>query len=158
MFWYVSHVHQHISMHKPDRAQRGRSKVLVVVDAFRDSQKSIDHAFTARSNLATREDVDQLTSIPGKTGLVTASCSTTLCTNNHCLAALDLINRAHPTNRQKTMPKLDNRGIIAVGTIGFYIPPVILTLFLLIRYALRRDAGWLWLFIFSLCTWINLHP
>ena len=95
---------------------------------------------------------------PGKTGLFTASCSTSLCTNNHCLAVLDLINRTHPTNRQKTMPKLDNRGIIAAATIGFYIPPAILTLFLLIRYALRRDAGWLWLFIFSLCMWINLHP
>ncbi|KAF5355731.1 hypothetical protein D9756_004029 [Leucocoprinus leucothites] len=48
------------------------------------------------------------------------------------------------------MPKLDNRGIIAAATIGFYLPPAILTLLLLIRYALRRDAGWLWLFIFSL--------
>jgi len=96
-------------------------------------------------------NLDCITSIPGKTGLFTASCSTSVCTNNHCLAALDLLNRTHPTNRQKTMPKLDNRGIIAAATIGFYIPPAILTLFLLIRYALRRDAGWLWLFIFSLC-------
>lgn len=56
------------------------------------------------------------------------------------------------------MPKLDNRGIIAAATIGFYIPPAILTLFLLIRYALRRDAGWLWLFIFSLCTLIKTLP
>ena len=58
-------------------------------------------------------------------------------------------------NRQQIMPKLDNRGIIAAATIGFYLPPTILTLFLLIRYALRRDAGWLWLFIFSLCMWMN---
>ncbi|KAJ3575921.1 hypothetical protein NP233_g797 [Leucocoprinus birnbaumii] len=48
------------------------------------------------------------------------------------------------------MPKLDNRGIIAAATIAFYVPPAILTLLLLIRYALRRDAGWLWVFIFSL--------
>lgn len=50
------------------------------------------------------------------------------------------------------MPKLDNRGIIAAATIGFYLPPAVLTLLLLIRYTLRRDAGWLWLFIFSLGT------
>lgn len=53
------------------------------------------------------------------------------------------------------MPKLDSRGIIAAATIGFYLPPTILTLFLLVRYALRRDAGWLWLFIFPLCMWMN---
>ncbi|XP_006454590.1 hypothetical protein AGABI2DRAFT_182557 [Agaricus bisporus var. bisporus H97] len=48
------------------------------------------------------------------------------------------------------MPKLGNRGIIAIATIGFYAPVAILTLVLLVRYALRRDAGWLFLFIFSL--------
>lgn len=50
------------------------------------------------------------------------------------------------------MPTLDNRGIIAAATIGFYAPVAILTLLLLFRYALRRDAGWLFLFIFSLGT------
>ncbi|KAF9454997.1 hypothetical protein P691DRAFT_691235 [Macrolepiota fuliginosa MF-IS2] len=48
------------------------------------------------------------------------------------------------------MPKLDQRGIIAAATIGCYAPVAILTLLLLLRYALRRDAGWLFLFIFSL--------
>lgn len=48
------------------------------------------------------------------------------------------------------MPKLDQRGIIAAATIGFYAPVAVLTLLLLFRYALRRDAGWLFLFIFSL--------
>lgn len=48
------------------------------------------------------------------------------------------------------MPKLDQRGIIAAATIGFYAPVAVLTLLLLYRYALRRDAGWLFLLIFSL--------
>jgi hypothetical protein len=48
------------------------------------------------------------------------------------------------------MSKLDNRGIIAAAMIGFYAPVAILTLVLLVRYTLRRDAGWLFLFIFSL--------
>jgi hypothetical protein len=48
------------------------------------------------------------------------------------------------------MAKLENRGIIAVAMIGFYAPVAILTLVLLFRYALRRDAGWFFLFVFSL--------
>lgn len=48
------------------------------------------------------------------------------------------------------MPRLDQRGIIAAVTIGCYAPVAALTLLLLFRYALRRDAGWLFLFIFSL--------
>lgn len=55
------------------------------------------------------------------------------------------------------MPNLDNRGIIAAATIGFYLPPAALTLLLITRYALRRDAGWLWLFIFSLRTCFDLN-
>ena len=113
-------------MHKLDRAQRGRSKVLVVAGAFRDLITLLQQDLISQHVLI---NLDCITSIPGKPGLFTASCSTSVCTNNHCLAALDLLNRTHPTNRQKTMPKLDNRGIIAAATIGFYIPPAILTYF-----------------------------
>ncbi|KAJ7102315.1 hypothetical protein B0H15DRAFT_814116 [Mycena belliarum] len=47
------------------------------------------------------------------------------------------------------MPKLDTRGIIAAAQLGAYFPIAALSLFLVIRYALRRDAGWLFTFIFS---------
>ncbi|PFH54748.1 hypothetical protein AMATHDRAFT_134274 [Amanita thiersii Skay4041] len=48
------------------------------------------------------------------------------------------------------MPSLDSRGIIAVVQVAFYVPVTIITGILVFRYALRRDAGWLFLFIFSL--------
>jgi len=48
------------------------------------------------------------------------------------------------------MPILDTRGKLAAAQIGFYVPVAALTLLLVIRYALRRDAGWLFLFIFSI--------
>jgi len=48
------------------------------------------------------------------------------------------------------MATLDTRGKIAAAEIGFYAPPALLCGYLVFRYALRRDAGWLFLFIFSL--------
>jgi hypothetical protein len=45
---------------------------------------------------------------------------------------------------------LDTRGIISAAQLGAYVPIAGVSLFLVIRYALRRDAGWLFLFIFSL--------
>ncbi|KAJ6574734.1 hypothetical protein B0H19DRAFT_1125513 [Mycena capillaripes] len=48
------------------------------------------------------------------------------------------------------MPSLDTRGIIAAAQLGGYVPIAALSLYLVIRYALRRDAGWLFMFIFSL--------
>ncbi|KAJ7919048.1 hypothetical protein B0H13DRAFT_2230951 [Mycena leptocephala] len=47
------------------------------------------------------------------------------------------------------MPSLDTRGIIAAAQLGGYVPIAALSLYLTIRYALRRDAGWLFMFIFS---------
>ncbi|KAF7339979.1 Dienelactone hydrolase family protein [Mycena venus] len=48
------------------------------------------------------------------------------------------------------MPTLDTRGIIAAAQLGGYVPIAAISLYLVIRYALRRDAGWLFMFIFSL--------
>lgn len=48
------------------------------------------------------------------------------------------------------MPKLDTRGILAAAEIAFYAPLAALTLILIFRYAFRRDAGWFFLFIFSI--------
>ncbi|KAF8912948.1 hypothetical protein CPB84DRAFT_490748 [Gymnopilus junonius] len=48
------------------------------------------------------------------------------------------------------MPKLDTRGILAAAEIAFYAPITAITLFLIFRYAFRRDAGWFFLFIFSI--------
>ncbi|PPQ64729.1 hypothetical protein CVT26_002673 [Gymnopilus dilepis] len=48
------------------------------------------------------------------------------------------------------MPKLDTRGILAAAEIAFYAPIAVLTLILVFRYAFRRDAGWFFLFIFSI--------
>ncbi|KAJ7169508.1 hypothetical protein C8R46DRAFT_1089019 [Mycena filopes] len=48
------------------------------------------------------------------------------------------------------MPALDTRGIIAAAQLAAYVPIAGLSLFLVIRYALRRDAGWLFIFLFSL--------
>jgi len=47
------------------------------------------------------------------------------------------------------MSALDTRGKIAAAQIAFYTPIAGYTLFLIFRYAFRRDAGWFWLFIFS---------
>jgi predicted RND superfamily exporter protein len=46
---------------------------------------------------------------------------------------------------------LDTRGKIAAAEIAFYVPIVILTMLLVFRYAFRRDAGWFFLLIFSMC-------
>ncbi|KAF5312698.1 hypothetical protein D9619_002870 [Psilocybe cf. subviscida] len=48
------------------------------------------------------------------------------------------------------MPSLDNRGAVGAAFVGAYAPIAVLTFILLIRYGLRRDAGWLWLNIFAL--------
>ncbi|KAJ7814151.1 hypothetical protein B0H14DRAFT_2851030 [Mycena olivaceomarginata] len=40
---------------------------------------------------------------------------------------------------------LDTRGIISAAQLGAYVPIAGVSLFLVIRYALRRDAGWLFL-------------
>ncbi|RXW23831.1 hypothetical protein EST38_g2025 [Candolleomyces aberdarensis] len=45
---------------------------------------------------------------------------------------------------------LDERGKIAAAQIAFYAPIAGLALYLVFRYALRRDAGWLFLSLFSL--------
>jgi hypothetical protein len=45
---------------------------------------------------------------------------------------------------------LDERGKIAAAQLAFYVPIAGLTLYLVFRYALRRDAGWLFLALFSL--------
>lgn len=49
---------------------------------------------------------------------------------------------------------LDTFGKIAAGQLGFYVPIAGLTLYLTVRYALRRDAGWLFLALFSLGVYI----
>jgi hypothetical protein len=48
------------------------------------------------------------------------------------------------------MPTLDVRGQIAAAQIAFYVPIAAATFALIYRYAFRRDAGWLFLCIFSL--------
>ncbi|KDR85289.1 hypothetical protein GALMADRAFT_234063 [Galerina marginata CBS 339.88] len=48
------------------------------------------------------------------------------------------------------MPKLDTRGILAAAEIGFYAPIAVVTVILIFRYAFRRDAGWFFLFLFSI--------
>lgn len=51
---------------------------------------------------------------------------------------------------------LDVRGKIAAAEIGLYAPIAVLTALLVVRYVLRRDAGWLFLCIFSLCRLLIL--
>ena len=48
------------------------------------------------------------------------------------------------------MPTLDIHGQIAAAQIAFYVPMTAFTIALIYRYAFRRDAGWLFLCIFSL--------
>ncbi|TEB39072.1 hypothetical protein FA13DRAFT_1656266 [Coprinellus micaceus] len=45
---------------------------------------------------------------------------------------------------------LDTFGKIAAAQLAFFFPIAVLTAFLTVRYQLRRDAGWLFLCIFSL--------
>lgn len=45
---------------------------------------------------------------------------------------------------------LDPRGIISAVELVFYIPTAILVLILTLRHGFRRDAGWIFLLIFSL--------
>jgi hypothetical protein len=47
------------------------------------------------------------------------------------------------------MPTLDTRGMMAAAQIAFYVPIAIISILLVFRYVFRRDAGWLFLFIFS---------
>ncbi len=55
----------------------------------------------------------------------------------------------HDHQKPQLMPSLDTRGKIAGAEIGFYVPIAVITLLLIFRYVLRRDAGWLFLFAFS---------
>ena len=48
------------------------------------------------------------------------------------------------------MAALDARGIIAAVQIALYVPIAIITGILFVRFALDRDAGWPFLFIFAL--------
>jgi len=61
--------------------------------------------------------------------------------------AADAPARLQPS--RDTMP-LDNIGKISAAFLAAYVPLAGLCLFLVFRYALRRDAGWLFLAIFSL--------
>lgn len=45
---------------------------------------------------------------------------------------------------------LNDRGKMAAAEIGFYAPVAALSTYLVFRYALRRDAGWLFLSLFSM--------
>ncbi|KAJ6519443.1 hypothetical protein C8R45DRAFT_808716 [Mycena sanguinolenta] len=47
------------------------------------------------------------------------------------------------------MPTLDKRGIIAAAQLGGYFPIAVISLYFVFRYALRRDAGFLFMSIFS---------
>lgn len=53
------------------------------------------------------------------------------------------------------MPHLDKRGIISAVEIVFYTPIALLTVYLVYRYAFRRDAGWLFLSIFSMGKFVD---
>ncbi|KAL0950696.1 hypothetical protein HGRIS_007473 [Hohenbuehelia grisea] len=53
------------------------------------------------------------------------------------------------------MPTLPERGKIAAAEIAFYIPIALVTIVLVARYAFRRDAGWLFLFVYSLIRITN---
>ncbi|KAF8656380.1 hypothetical protein AX16_002567 [Volvariella volvacea WC 439] len=48
------------------------------------------------------------------------------------------------------MPTLDTRGIIAATQIAAYVPIATVSLFFVVRYGFRRDAGWIFLSLFSL--------
>jgi hypothetical protein len=41
-------------------------------------------------------------------------------------------------------------GAIAAAELAFYVPIAVITTFLVVRYGFRRDAGWLFLALFSL--------
>lgn len=45
---------------------------------------------------------------------------------------------------------LDDHGKLAAATIAFYVPYFAIALFLTLRHGFRRDAGWIFLLIFSL--------
>ncbi|KAM6498372.1 hypothetical protein JOM56_006320 [Amanita muscaria] len=53
------------------------------------------------------------------------------------------------------MPSLDARGVLAAVQLSVYVPIAIVTGWLVFRFSLRRDAGWLFLFIFTLCREID---
>jgi hypothetical protein len=48
------------------------------------------------------------------------------------------------------MPTLDVFGQLAAATIAFYIPILVITITLVLRHGFRRDAGWIFLLIFSI--------
>jgi len=56
------------------------------------------------------------------------------------------------------MPKLDTRGDLAAAQIAFYAPIAVISIALVFRYHLKRDAGWLFLFIFSIGMFLTAMP
>ncbi|KII86377.1 hypothetical protein PLICRDRAFT_56088 [Plicaturopsis crispa FD-325 SS-3] len=48
------------------------------------------------------------------------------------------------------MPELQSRGKLGAATIAFYAPILVLTGVLVLRHGFRRDAGWIFLFVFSI--------
>jgi hypothetical protein len=56
------------------------------------------------------------------------------------------------------MPKLDVYGDIQAAVIAFYFPILILTLVYTARYGFSRDAGWTFLFTFSVGKMNRDHP
>jgi hypothetical protein len=44
---------------------------------------------------------------------------------------------------------LDQRGKISIAEIVFYVPTLFLAFFLTLRHGFRREAGWIYLLIFS---------
>lgn len=56
------------------------------------------------------------------------------------------------------MPTLDNLGKISAATMVLYIPILIIAAILVFRHGFTRDAGWIFIAIFSfsklyLCDW-----
>lgn len=45
---------------------------------------------------------------------------------------------------------LDKHGELSAAVIAFYVPVALIALFLVLRYGFRRDAGWIFLFTFSI--------
>lgn len=56
------------------------------------------------------------------------------------------------------MPSLDGFGKLAPPVIVFYIPIFIVTLILVLRHGFKRDAGWIFLLIFSISTSLCTVP
>jgi hypothetical protein len=49
------------------------------------------------------------------------------------------------------MPSLDDHGKLGAATIPFYVPILVISFILILRHSgFMRDAGWIFLFIFSI--------